>query len=274
MWAWARARPALAHDAAVATLYGAITAVPTALVAVRVATGVLGEQQVDAFGDALASALPEGSGPAAVRGLVAAGQLITLPTVVLALDAGSAYGLGLSATMRAAVPPDEPVGRRPRWWVRATTVPLLGLGPLLLLALLGVAPLLDRLPATSGAAGTAAAVYISLTVVWVLTWAPLTWVFRVVGPGRPSLRAAFAGAVISGAFVSGFLQGFVLVHALPEGIARPFGGLLAATYVILLLLWAWVLHIVLLLGYAWAWAYDAGLDGPPAGRPAPSVRVS
>ena len=78
--------------------------------------------------------------------------------------------------------------------------------------------------ATAGP-GVAAASYLSLNVVWVVTWLPLTWLFRVVAPGRPAWRAAFGGAVVTGAFVSGFLQGFLLFLALPVDLGRPFGGL-------------------------------------------------
>jgi membrane protein len=99
----------------------------------------------------------------------------------------------------------------------------------------------------------------------VLTWLPLTWTFRVVAPTRPRWRSAFGGAVVTGAFVSGFLQGFVLFLSLPVDLGRPFGGLTGVGVVSALLLWLWVLHVVVLIGYALTRAVDAEADPPSAG---------
>jgi len=103
-----------------------------------------------------------------------------------------------------------------------------------------------------------AASYLSLNVLWVAAWLPLTWVFRVVAPGRPAWRAAFGGAVVTAAFVAGFLQGFLLFLALPVDLGRPFGGLAVVGVVSALLLWLWVLHLVVCVGYALTWALDRG----------------
>jgi membrane protein len=116
----------------------------------------------------------------------------------------------------------------------------------------------------------ALASYLSLTLVWVLTWLPLTWTFRVVAPGRPRWRSAFVGAVVTGAFVSGFLQGFLLFLALPVDLGRPFGGLVGVGVASALLLWLWVLHVVVLVGYTLTRALDDDLSdrwGRPAVAP-------
>src|SRR5919202_1409144 len=99
-------------------------------------------------------------------------------------------------------------------------------------------------------------------------------------PARLEWRAAFVGAVVTGAFVSGFLQGFLLFCSLPIDLARPFGGLAGVGVACALLLWLWVLHAVVLVGYAFTWAVHAvlrgedlqhrvRLDGDP--RPGPPV---
>jgi membrane protein len=175
----------------------------------------------------------------------------------------SAYGEGLSRALTRFAPVD-PDARPRALWLRAATLPLLGLAPLLLAGFLLAAPWLGR-TASGGYGGLAIASYVSLTLVWVLTWAPLTWTFRVVGPGRLSWRAGFLGALVTGAFVSGFLQGFLVFCSLPIDLARPFGGLLGVGVACALLLWLWILHAVVLVGYGLAWAIDAELAGADRG---------
>jgi membrane protein len=154
----------------------------------------------------------------------------------------------------------DPEARPARVLVRVATLPLLGLAPLLLAGLLLTAPWLGQ-TANRSAGGVALASYVSLTLIWVFTWLPLTWTFRVVGPGRLDWRAALVGAVVTGAFVSGFLQGFLVFCSLPIDLARPFGGLAGVGVACALLLWLWVLHAVVLVGYAFAWAVHAVLAG-------------
>ncbi|MFN0283542.1 MAG: YhjD/YihY/BrkB family envelope integrity protein [Kineosporiaceae bacterium] len=251
------------HDltlaSAAATLYGALAVVPSVLVAVSLAGVLLGRDDVVDYGRRLGGTLPEQMGAGtAVDALVAAGLALTPVGVVLAVFMGSAYGEGLSrAFVRFAPVPDE--ARQPAWWIRATMLPVLGLAPLLLSGLLVATPRLAAINDRSGG-GRLLAAYLSLTLVWVLLWLPLTWTYRVVGPGRPSWRAAYTGAVVAAAFVSGFVQGFVVFLAVPVDLGRPFGGLTGVGVASALLLWLWVLHVVVLVGYALTWAIDAGRD--------------
>jgi membrane protein len=249
----------LALASAASTLYGALAVGPSLLVAIAVAQLVIGRSAVEDYGDRLAGTLPTAMGAAgAMRQLIEAGLTLTPIGVVFAIVMGSAYGGGLSRSLvRFAPVPDD--ARPPAWWLRAATLPLLGLAPLMLSGLLAATPWLAGINARSGLQGRALASYLSLTLVWVLTWLPLTWTFRVVGPGHPSWRASAIGAVVTGAFVSGFIQGFLVFLALPVDLARPFGGLLGVGVVSVLLLWLWVLHVVVLIGYAFTWAVDAEL---------------
>jgi len=243
------------------TLYGALAVMPSLLVAIAVAQLVLGRSAVAEYGDRLATTLPTAmdAGDAARR-VLDAGLAMSPAGVAFAVVMASAYGDGLSrALIRFAPAPREP--KPPAWWLRAATLPLLGLAPLMLSGLLVATPGLARIDAGRGLAGTLLASYLSLTLVWVLTWLPLTWTFRVVGPGHPSWRACAAGAVVTGAFISGFLQGFLVFLALPVDLARPFGGLLPVGIASALLLWLWVLHVVVLVGYALTWAVDGVLLG-------------
>lgn len=249
----------LALTSAGATLYGALAVVPSVLVAVALSGVLLGRGRTADYGGDLASTLPAEMG--AGRGadaVVSAGLALTPLGVALAVVMGSAYGEGLSrAFTRFAPVPDE--ARPPAWWLRAATLPLLGLAPLLLSGLLVAAPRLASINDRQDAWGRVVAAYLSLTLVWVLLWAPLTWTFRVVGPGRPSWRAAFLGAVVTAAFVSGFVQGFIVFLAVPVDLGRPFGGLVGAGVTSALLLWLWAMHLVVLVGYALTWSIEAAL---------------
>jgi membrane protein len=62
---------------------------------------------------------------------------------------------------------------------------------------------------------------------------------------RPLLLAGFG----TGAFLSGFLQGFVLFLAIPVEWSLPFGGLPIFGAVAALALWLYALHLLVLLGY-------------------------
>lgn len=247
----------LALSSAGAGLYGALAVVPSTLVAVSLANLLLGGGVVADYGRRLGDALPTAMGaPQGLEALLRAGLSLTPIGVVFAVGMGSAYGEGLSrALLRFAPVPDE--AKPPALLLRAATLPLLGLAPLVLAGMLGVGPWLAGLVEGKGLFGVALASYISLTLVWILLWLPLTWAFHVVGPGHPSWPSAFVGAVVTGAFVSGFLQGFLVFLALPVDLGRPFGGLVAVGLISGLLLWMWLLHAVVLVGYAFTWAVEA-----------------
>ena len=78
----------------------------------------------------------------------------------------------------------------------------------------------------AGGGSLALGVVIAFHVVWVAVSTALVLVYRwvgggVAGRGRPLLLAGFG----TGAFLSGFLQGFVLFLAIPVEWSLPFGGL-------------------------------------------------
>jgi membrane protein len=248
----------LALASAGASLYAALALVPSLLVAIAVGTVLLGRDGMERYGLQVARNMPDALGAEDwVADLVRAGLSLSPLGVVLAVFMGTAYGDGLSRALRRFAPPDERRDRPPAWWTRAATLPVLGMAPLLLAASFLTAPLFARLAQGNGWAGVAAASYLALNVCWVVSWLPLTWVFRVVAPGRPGWRAAFGGAVVTGAFTSGFLQGFLLFLALPVDLGRPFGGLVIVGIVSGLLLWLWVLHLVVCVGYAFTWVLDS-----------------
>ena len=247
----------LALASAGASLYAALALVPSLLVAIAAGQLVLGQDGMARYGLQVAENMPAALGAERwTADLVRAGLSLSSVGVALAAVMGTAYGDGLRRALRRVAPPTARGDRVPAWWVRAVTLPVIGMAPLLLAASFLTAPLFARLSEGHGAAGVAAASYLSLNVLWVAAWLPLTWVFRVVAPGRPGWRAAFGGAVVTAAFVAGFLQGFLLFLALPVDLGRPFGGLTAVGTVTALLLWLWVLHLVVCVGYALTWTLD------------------
>lgn len=250
----------LALASAGATLYGALAGIPTLLVAIGVAGLLFGRAVVLDLGTQFAESLPGALGaPGWVFAVFGSGLSLSPLGILFAAFVASAYGRGLSRALRRFAPEHGPA-LPPSWWSRVVSLPALGLAPLLLLALLIAAPRLSHLSSGQSLWGVAWASYLSLNLVWVITWLPLTWAFRVVTPGRPRWRAALLGGVVTGAFVSGFLQGFVLFLALPVDLARPFGGLEPVGVTVALLLWLWVLHAVVCVGYAFTWAIDKAFD--------------
>lgn len=237
----------LALHAAGLTLYAAIAVVPLFLLVGWLASLLVGVEQVESWARATEQALPDtlGAGRIASELLDRATELGLLGAL-LALLPATLYGEGLRRTYASLSGyPDTPAGSRRG---RLAILPVLAVAPLLLLAVLAITPLLDGLLG-SGVGPAALGIYLALTVNWVALSLPLAWSFRVVAADSPPWRAAVVGAFVTGAFVSGFLQGFVLFLSLPLDLGAPFGGLTAVGAVIAVLLWMWWLHVVVVFGY-------------------------
>jgi membrane protein len=220
--------------------------VPLLLVVGWLAALLVGDEQVRAFARTMEQALPDtlGAGPVANEILARATELGPVGAL-LALLPATLYGEGLRRTYGSlSGSPDTAAGRRGRLAV----LPVLAIAPLLLLAVLAITPLLDGLFG-SGPGPTALGIYVALTVDWLAVSVPLAWSFRVVATDPPAWRAALIGGFATGAFVSGFLQGFVLFLALPLDLGAPFGGLTTVGAVTAVLLWMWWLHVVVLVGF-------------------------
>jgi membrane protein len=274
------------------TFYAALAVLPVVFVATRVLSAVLGAERVLRLATDLGRALPStlGADTLAVR-LLGEATSLRWSAVLIALLPASLYGEGLRRAYSALAGADDSlVG----WRGRLAVLPVLGVAPALLLCVLGITPLLADL-FRQGAGGVALGVYVALNVDWVVVSLPLAWTFRVVAADPPSWRAALIGGFATGAFVAGFLQGFVLFLSLPLDLGAPFAGQTAVGAVCAVLLWLWVLHLVVLVGWVAtragvrAWAEGAAEpdrptapDGPTADgradRPAaprrPSLRSS
>lgn len=260
----------LALTAAGMTFYAGIAVVPSVLVAIRVAALLAGPEVVSDLGASLARTLPDALGaPGVVRGVVGAGLSMSWVATLIAAVPATFYGEGLRRAFVAIVADRDAARDYVGWRGRAAVVPLFGATPLLLLAMLFVAPTLDQLFDSDEASRSALAVYVGFLTTWVVVSVPLAYVFRVVGPRTLGWRSLAWGAAATGSFVAGFLQGFVIFLALPLDLGAPFGGLTAVGATVALGLWLWVLHAIVLVGYVLTQAVDArgGVPWAASGGP-------
>ncbi|WP_432548464.1 YihY/virulence factor BrkB family protein [Kineococcus sp. SYSU DK004] len=251
------------------TFYAAVALVPSLVVGVRLLAAAIGPERVVELGESVALALPaQQDAGDVVRSLVAQAVGVGWLAALVALVPATVYGEGLRRGFtRVSVRRDEPApeplhGRVGAWKVRALAVPLLLLSPLGLLAVLEVAPLLARLFGTGGAWRTALAVYVALNVDWLVVSPVLVYVYRVLSPRRPGWRACLWGGYATGAFVSGFLQGFVLFLSIPVDLGAPFGGFTQVGGAVAVCLWLWVFTALTVYGYAVTLELDRR-DGSP-----------
>lgn len=238
------------------TFYAAIALVPSLVVAVRLLAAVLGPGRVVELGNAVGMALPTAQGAGTVvNALVGTAVGVGWIAVVVALVPATVYGEGLRrgfarVSVRHPEPAPEAVkGRVGAWKVRLQALPLLLLAPVGFLAVLEVAPFLVRLFG-NGPGGTVLAVYVALNVDWLVVSPVLVYVYRVLGPVRPGWKASLWGGYATGAFVSGFLQGFVLFLAIPVDLGAPFGGFTQVGAAVAVCLWLWVFTALTVYGYA------------------------
>ncbi len=254
------------------TFYSAVAIAPLTFLTVRLLLLVADDGLVTSLVDELTAVLPSATDGAAVAdaAFTVGGRLTWWAALACALPA-TLYGEGLRrAYARLAETPDEAPGLRGRLAV----VPMLVVAPLLLLAVLGTTPVLNRL-AGDGLVGVVLGVWLALTVNWLVLAVPLGWSFHVVAPGSMPWRASVLGGLVTAAFLSGFLQGFVVFLRLPIDFGAPFAGASLVGAIIAVLGWLWVLHLVVLVGFAatnrWV-AIGAAPSNAPAPEPDPPSR--
>jgi membrane protein len=269
---WRRALRAVPHETRAAlrsndlllfgagvTFYAAIAVVPLFVLAVWLLSLVVGTERVEELAAELVEALPGALGAPGVAGAgIELGLSLGPLAALVAVLPASLYGEGLRRAYAALAGVD---GSFVGWRGRLAVLPVLVVAPLLLLAVLAVTPLLNDLFG-AGPGPTAFGIYVALTVDWLVLSVPLTWSYRVVAPDPPSWRVAAVGGFVTGAFVAGFLQGFVLFLSLPVDLGAPFGGSVAVGAVVAVLLWMWLLHLVVLVGYVATRQLQRLLDTP------------
>ena len=258
-----RARP---HDmlllTAGVTFYAAMALVPSLVVVVRLLAAVIGPARVEQLGGAVSLALPGAQGAGAVVSeLVGTAVHAPWTAVLIALLPATVYGEGLRrgfARLGSRDPAGVPAvhGRTGAWRVRLASLPLLLLAPAGLLAVLEIAPFLVRRFGSGQFGEQALAVYVALTLNWLVIAPVLLYFYRVLGPVRPTWRSALWAAYGTGAFVSGFVQGFVLFLAIPVDLGAPFGGFEAIGAAVAVCLWLWLFTALTVHGYVLALVLD------------------
>ncbi len=260
--AWEVRRTQRGHDlwiiSAGVTFYALIALVPSLVVAARVIAALVGPDRLIGLGRAVGQALPAAQGAGrVVEQLVERSVGVSWLAVLVALIPATVYGEGLRRGFIRVTPDAVATDRFLGWRSRAAALPLTLLAPAGLLAVIEVAPLLARLFGSGSIGSSALAVYIALNVDWVVVSLALTYVYRVLGPAGPSLRATLGGAFFTGAFISGFLQGFTLFLAIPVDLGAPFGGFTQVGGAVAIALWLWVFTALTVVGYSITLALDA-----------------
>ena len=231
--------------------YAVVALVPSLVVAARVIAAVIGRDRLVGLGQAVGEALPSAQGAGAVvEQLVNRSVGVPWLAVVVALIPATVYGEGLRRGFIRLTPAGDSSERFLGWRSRASALPLTLLGPAGLLAVLEVAPLLARLFGSGRVWPSVLAVYIALNVDWVVISLVQAYMYRVLGPGGISWPALLGGAFTTGAFTSGFLQGFVLFLAIPVDLGAPFGGFTQVGGAVAVALWLWVFTALTLNGYS------------------------
>lgn len=247
------------------TFYAGIAVVPSLIVATWMLSLVVGDAPIARYAERLANVLPDQLGaPDLARALVEAGAQLGPLTALVAVIPASLYGEGLRRAFGNLRSSDAERGAA--WRGRARVLPLFALAPALVLLVLAVTPC--SLSCSARVRPRARlGIYLAFLVDWVAVSIPLTYVYRVA-PSALSWRSATWGAFITGSMISGFVQGFVLLLALPLDIGRPFGGFRPVAAMAVVGLWMALLHILVLVGYQ----LTAGIDdrgGTPWHPPEP-----
>jgi membrane protein len=253
------------------TFYATVAFVPLLLVALWLASLVLGGSEIRSLGQDLATTVGTRHGlDRGVRQLTDAGSRAQVPALVTAALIATLYGEGLTRALarlglrgggRPAVP--RP-GRRLRGVLRGRlTAPLLvAMSGVLVGGGLVLAAWLSSALGT-GDKATVLGVYLAFLVVWVGATANVLLCYRVFGPLRPRLGPLLWGAAGAGSWIAGSTLGFLLVLNLPVNLGRPFAGSDAIGTAALLIFWLYFSHIAVLLGYAVSLRLSAG---PRSGR--------
>jgi membrane protein len=238
------------HDLALysagVTFYAGIALVPSVLIAVWLLAQFLGNDRMLELSRSLSDALPDQLGaPHVAEATIAAGLKLPVFVALVVILPATFYGEGLR---RAFVSLSDAKDTLIGWRGRLAVLPLFVAAPVLLLVVLLVTPTLARLFADGGLSAVLGVVLAFLTD-WIVIWFSLTWVYRVVSPYRPGWLASVWGGAITGSFVAGFVQGFVLFLSLPLDLGTPFGGFVEIGGVVAVGLWLYLLHVLVLVGY-------------------------
>ncbi len=248
----ASARELRRHDvvlyAAGLTFYAAVGLLPTLLIAVRLASTLLGDGLVRQAGDALARFTPSSLGISpGIRHLAAAGTQLGWGAVVAAVLPASLYSEGyVRALDRLAA--GERRTRRRGLRGRLLFVPIVvGTTGAVIVGLV-------LLRALGGGVGRGLGprllgTYLAFLVLWVLATALLVPLYREFTLERPQPFALLWGAAAAASWVAGQTLGFVFVLRFINGVGRAYGGSAVAGALVVAGGLLFLTHLVFLLGF-------------------------
>ncbi|MFD3735043.1 YhjD/YihY/BrkB family envelope integrity protein [Streptomyces sp. NPDC058632] len=239
----------LALSAAGTTFFGMVAVIALVLVLLRLSVFVVGREGLRQAAEDIGNALPHGHGvQSGLRAMADAAAQLSYPALAVALVPASVYGEGLRRGFLHLSPVAAQDDTFTGWRGRLGLVPALAAGPLLMSIVLYAGPPLARL-ADAGGCRLGWSAVLAFHLLWLLLSTEVFLLFRFVGVGVAGLRATVLAAFVTGAFLCGFLGGFVLFLAVPVDWSVPFGGLVVPGVVVALGLWMYLLHTVLLVGY-------------------------
>ncbi|WP_323056106.1 YhjD/YihY/BrkB family envelope integrity protein [Streptomyces sp. NEAU-W12] len=239
----------LALTAAGTTFFAMVAVIALMLVLLRLSVFVVGREGLRQAAEDIGDALPYGHGvQSGLRTVAGAAARLSYPALAVALVPASVYGEGLRRGFLHLSPVAARDDTFTAWRGRLGLVPALAAGPLLMSIVLHAGPPLARL-ADAGGHRLGWSAVLAFHLLWLLLSTEVFLLFRFVGVGTAGLRATVLAAFVTGAFLCGFLGGFVLFLAVPVDWSVPFGGLVVPGAVVALGLWMYLLHTVLLVGY-------------------------
>jgi membrane protein len=238
--------------------------VPSVLVTVWLTGRLVGPERVAELGRSVADALPDALGAHHVAAsTVEAGLRLPALVALAVLLPASFYGEGLRRAFVSLTGADDTlIG----WRGRLLVLPLFAAAPVLLLVVLLITPALAHL-FDAGGASVLLAIVLAFLTDWVVLALVLAWVYRVVGPVRPSWLAATWGAAVTGSFLAGFVQGFILFLTIPLDPGLPFGGFRFVGGAVAVVFWLYLLHLIVLIGYGLTHRVDERGGVPWAPQP-------
>lgn len=255
------------HDiplyAAGLTFYSAVALIPLLLLAIGLATMVLGGGTVARLGAGLATVAPDRHGvSAAIRDLAARPATNGAITLVGSILVASLYGEGLVRALDrlSRHPERRHLGLRGR----LMSPMLIVLVAVLLACALAVSAQVPR-PRSGSLSSSVLAVYLSFLIGWAGATVLLLLVYRAFSAERPGAGALVWGSLAAGSWLSGQTLGFVLVLALPLDLGRVFAGSDALGAAAIVGFWLYFSHVVMLVGYLLVVRLDAR-HGNPLGR--------
>ncbi|MCI0386889.1 YhjD/YihY/BrkB family envelope integrity protein, partial [Streptomyces sp. CNQ085] len=256
------------------SFFGMVSAVSLALLLLRLCAFAIGADGTRQAVAQIADALPHGHGvQTGLRTLAEAAVRLSWPALALTLVPASVYGEGLRRGFLQLSPMAAQDDTFTGWRGRLGLAPALAVAPLLTGIALYAGPPLARL-AESGARHYALSAFLAFHLAWILLSTEVLLVFRFVGVGAAAPRAAVPAAFATGAFLCGFLGGFVVFLAIPVDWSLPFGGLVVPGVTVALGLWLYLLHAVLLVGYQLMLCLDSRAESLLAVlRPSPGSRA-